>query len=160
MTLTLQRQSPVPSVSHPPSLKVQWEMVSETLIPPIFLHLAFVPDQNTVNKMDLLILRQAMPLGNLATRMVTNLPPVLARGACRWCAQHQAPENSVGGAWVAWIRVHQQQLHTGVPQALVRGQIKHKELIEDWVGGALLYVGLLFAHTLLSMVHVYLDIWI
>lgn len=114
----------------------------------------------TVNSVDLLILGQAVPFGDLATRVVTDLPPVLAGGACRRCSQHHAAEDGVGGARSGWIGVHQQQLHASVPQAFFRRQIEHKELVEDWVGGALLHMRLLFAHTLLSMVHVHLDIWI
>lgn len=135
-------------------------MISGTSIPPIFVACRSCARSETVNKVDLLILGQAVPLGDLAARVVADLSPVLARGAGRGCSQHHAPEDGVGGARRARIRVHQQQLHAGVPQALLGGQIKHKELVEDWVGGALLHVGLLFAHALLSMVHVHLDVWI
>lgn len=88
--------------------------------------------------------------------MVTDLPPVLARSACRRCPQNQAADCGVGRAGV--VRVHQQELHAGVLQTLFGGQVKDEELVEDGVGGALLHVGLLLADALFSVVHVHLDI--
>lgn len=106
-----------------------------------------------------LILWHGVPLGDLTTRVVAYLPPVLSGSASCWSAQHKASKDGVGAAWVACVRVHQQQLHTGVPQALFRGQIKDKQLIENWVGWAFLHMGFLLTHPLLSMVHVHLDVW-
>lgn len=55
-----------------------------------------------------LILWHDMPLGDLATRVVADLPPVLPGSTCRRCAQHKAPNDGVGAAWVAYVWVHQQ----------------------------------------------------
>jgi len=119
--------------------------------------LAVGPDQTW--RVGVLILRQAVPLGYLATRVLADLPPVVAGRARRRRSQHQAAEDGVGAARVARVRVQQQQLHAGVPQGLAGGgQVEDEELVEDGVGGALLHVGLLLAHALLSLVHVHLDV--
>lgn len=118
------------------------------------------PPPPSDHQTDVLTLGQAVPLGDLATRVIADLPPVLAGGARRRRAQHQASQYGVGAAGAGRVGVHQQELHAGVSQALVGGQVEDKELVEDGVGGALLHVGLLLADALFPLVHVDLDVWI
>lgn len=104
-----------------------------------------------------LVFSQRMPLGNLPPWMITNLAPVLASSARGGCAQEEAANDRCAGRP---IRIQQQKFHTGVPKALFRRHVEDKELVEDRVWCALLYMSLLLAYTFLALVQIHFHIGI
>lgn len=96
-----------------------------------------------------------MPLGNLPPWMITDLAPVLASSSWGGRAQEEAPDDR---CTCRPIRIQQQELHAGVPKAFLRRDVKDKELVEDRVWRALLYMSLLLAYTFLTLVQVHFHI--
>lgn len=101
-------------LNHPypeptPPLRVQCVLASRTSGPahPPFRPFEVEPGQTRMTEPThaqlFLILRHHVPLGNLATRVVADLPPVLAGGPRGRRAQQQAPDGGVRAARVAIV---------------------------------------------------------
>lgn len=104
----------------------------------------------------MLTITEHVPLGDLSPGIVTDLLPVLSTGSFCCCSQDQPPDHLISGSSFG---IQNQKLNTYLFKTLARN-IKHKQFIEDCIGGAFLHMSLLFGDSLSGMVQVHFNIGI